>query len=189
MTNSITSYIFTFSLGIAAGAAIAWKFAKAKYEEIANQEIDEIREMYRKKMGETSDEKNEEKTEPVSDEERDEYASILHENGYVQEGGIKPMVNERPYVITPEEFGETDFETVSLTYFADGVLTDEQDEPIEDVDSLVGEDALTHFGEYEDDSVFVRNEEKRTDYEILLDVRNYADLYNNESIYPHPTED
>ena len=85
---------------------------------------------------------------------------------------------DEPYVISPEEFDENeDYNTVSLTYYADGVLTDERDNVIVDVDSIVGEDSLNHFGEYEDDSVFVRNDELQTDYEILLDTRNYGDIY------------
>ena len=43
-------------------------------------------------------------------------------------------------------------------------------------DEIVGLDSLTHFGEYEDDSVFVRNDVMKCDYEILLDHRNYKDV-------------
>ena len=32
------------------------------------------------------------------------------------------------------------------------------------------------FGEYEEDSVFVRDDERKIDYEILADTRNYHDL-------------
>lgn len=86
-------------------------------------------------------------------------------------------MREKPYVIAPEEFGEMDdYETVSLTYYSDGVLTDDFDNEIEDVEGMVGEDSLDHFGEYEDDSVFVRNDRYKTDYEILLDLRKYSDV-------------
>lgn len=84
-----------------------------------------------------------------------------------------------PYIIRPEEFGEdNDYETVSLTYYDDGVLTDEYDEILEDedVEEQVGKESLKHFGEYEDDSVFVRNDALQTDYEILLDHRKYYDV-------------
>ena len=91
---------------------------------------------------------------------------------------------KKPYVVSPEEFGDIDeYETKSLTYWQDGVLTDEDDEVVEDVESLVTKDALTHFGEYEDDSVFVRNDEQGIDYEILLDTRRYAD------VHPHQVEE
>ena len=35
------------------------------------------------------------------------------------------------------------------------------------VDAVVGEDSLNHFGEFEEDSVYVRNENIECDYEIL----------------------
>lgn len=85
----------------------------------------------------------------------------------------------KPYVISPDEFGEMedeDYDKVSVTYYADGVLADEYDEVVENVDEIVGEESLTHFGEYEDDSVFVRNDKLKCDYEILLDQRNYSDI-------------
>ena len=46
---------------------------------------------------------------------------------------------------------------------------------VDDIEETVGIDSLTHFGEYEDDSVFVRNDERKCDYEILLDDRDYED--------------
>lgn len=63
----------------------------------------------------------------------------------------------------------------SLTYFADGILADECGEIVDDVEEIIG-DGLDHFGEYEDDSVFVRNDAKRCDYEILKDLRDFSDF-------------
>ena len=85
-----------------------------------------------------------------------------------------------PYVISPKEFDEEGYETISLTYYADGVLADEQNFPIEDIEDTVGNDALNSFGEYEDDSVFVRDDDKGIDYEILLDNRKYSELPRTE---------
>ena len=92
-----------------------------------------------------------------------------------------------PHVIPPEEFDtKPDYETVSLTYYADNVLADEMDDIVEDVDDRIGEDSLTHFGEYEDDSVFVRNDAMRIDFEILADQRKFSDL---GKIVSDPAED
>ena len=82
---------------------------------------------------------------------------------------------KRPYVIAPYDFGEVDgYRTISLTYYADGILEDEDGEVVTGVNELIGSDALLTFGEYEDDSVFVRNEQLETDFEILKDYRTYA---------------
>ena len=91
---------------------------------------------------------------------------------------------EKPYVISPEEYGEIDdYNLYSYTYYADKVLADEYNEPIEDVDSIIGLESLKHFGEYGDDSVYVRNDELKADYEILLDDEKY------EVLFPRPMED
>ena len=81
-----------------------------------------------------------------------------------------------PYVISPDEFDELDgYTAISLTYFADGVLSDENGVIIDDVEEIVG-DGLNHFGEYDEDAVYVRNDAKRCDYEILKDERKYAEF-------------
>lgn len=67
------------------------------------------------------------------------------------------------------------YERISLTYYADGVLADEDNEPVDDIEEIVG-DGLEHFGEYEEDSVFVRNDAKKCDYEILRDLRTFAEV-------------
>ena len=81
-----------------------------------------------------------------------------------------------PYVISPEEFDELEgYTPISLTYFADGLLADENGVIVDDVEEIIG-DALDHFGEYEEDAVFARNDAKRCDYEILKDERTYAEF-------------
>ena len=98
----------------------------------------------------------------------------------------KPVSEAGPYVIPPEQFGDDEeYEQISLTYYADGVLADENDEVIEDVEDAVGIDSLNHFGEYEDDSVFVRNDARKCDYEILLDQRTYSEVVED---MPHQME-
>ena len=82
-----------------------------------------------------------------------------------------------PYVLVPEEFDENGYETMTLFYYADGVLAyGDTNEVVEDVGELVCEDFAEHFGEYEDDSVFVRNDNLRIDIEILKDVRRYSEV-------------
>lgn len=54
------------------------------------------------------------------------------------------------------------------------------------MDDIVGTESLTHFGEYEDDSVFVRNDKVKCDFEILPDQRNFSDVRAGN---PHPMEE
>lgn len=89
---------------------------------------------------------------------------------------------ETPYVISPDDFGEEDgYETISLTYYQkNDIVADDMDELVEDVDKVIGYESLAHFGEYEDDSVFVRNDRLKVDYEILLDDRDYEDVLKHK---------
>ena len=87
------------------------------------------------------------------------------------------MKDEKPYVISPESVGEDDYDVVTFTYYTNDILTNEQDEVIEgkELETLIGSDSLTHFGEYEEDCVYVRNDKLKTDFEILRDIMPYSD--------------
>lgn len=94
---------------------------------------------------------------------------------------MRKDISDTPYVISPDAFGEfDDYVLISLTYYSDGVLTDEDDEPIDDIEGIVGKDYASHFGEYEEDSVFIRNDRMKCDYEILRDLRKYTDVLVNK---------
>lgn len=177
--NDKVKIVLSFIAGAAVGTAITWKFTKKRYEQIAQEEIDSVKEVF---LNRTT---AKEATLPEDDEPNViEYANQLMTNGYASDSNKyekKETVSsvKDPYVIPPEEFGVLDdYETVSLTYYADQVLADENDLLIEDIEAVVGYEALTHFGEYEDDSVFVRNDAQKCDYEILLDQRKYYDIAN-----------
>lgn len=189
--NSTISKMFIFSAGVAIGVAASWKFFETKYKKIAQEEIDSVKEVFSfKKEKSEPTESNEnntedEESEPMfTDEEVKEYLEFVRDLGYTNEEKGVDNMNKKPYVITPDEFGElADYGTESLMYYADGVLTDDFDNPIEDIGAMVVEDYADHFGEYEDDSVFVRNENHKTDYEILRDERNFSEIYNSKT-YP-----
>lgn len=188
-------FVFAFSLGAAVGAVVSWRILKAKYDQIIEEEAESFRELLARERAKTCD--GEDAPDPVEEvTEVEAYANKVAEAGYVKysnikenKGGDTDVNDEKPYrVIEPEEFGEEDgYERVSLTYYADGVLTDEMDEIVDDVEGTVGVDSLTHFGEYEDDSVFVRNDTLKIDYEILKDQRKYSD--RKRPAYPHWEEE
>lgn len=164
--NSKTILFLSFIMGVAAGSVGTWYCVKKKYEELAQEEIDSVKEVFLKR-------------------EKESYAVLLQKQGYTNysDMNVEEDVDKndtksvKPYVISPEQFGDNeDYETISLTYYSDQILADENDEIVEDVEQTVGFESLSHFGEYEDDSVFVRNDEKKCDYEILLDQGMYSDV-------------
>lgn len=190
--NSKMTTLLGFLTGIILGGAAAWYYSKEKYAFIAEQEIASVKDAYAKR------EQQEKATEPapptmlppgksVDKPSLVEYAKRVQGEGYTEYSTTvagKPPVEETPkmtpgeipYVISPDEFGEIEgYTQVSLTYFADGVLSDEYGAVVDDVEEIVG-DALKHFGEYEEDSVFARNDAKRCDYEILQDLRTFEEF-------------
>ena len=202
--NNTLKGVLIFVLGAAAGSLATWKLIEKKYKDIAQEEIDSVKDTFSKMKKneypdkledypdfEEFDDSDDVEEEPKPEQKIDrnnkpdivEYAKILSETGYTnyaerqdkkEKKGVEPVEDEKPYVISPDEFGEKDgYENVTLTYYADGVLTDYFDNVISNVDEVVGFDSLDHFGEYEDDVVFVRNEKMETDYEILRDLRDF----------------
>lgn len=193
--------VIAFLAGTAIGGMAAWRVANERYAKISEEDILSVKEAFRNREQKLKDEIEElksklEVTECLEEEEKVP-STILSTNEHQDKGDINEyvrMVNrtkyahtsvpqkedhsiEAPYVISPEEFGEMDgYTQISLTYFEDDdILSDENGVIIDDPEEIVG-DALNHFGDYEEDSVFVRSDPKRCDYEILKDLRSYAEF-------------
>ena len=161
------SVVVAFAAGVAAGSLVMWRVCNAKIKEVGNRAEEAIAAIKEKYAGNKEADTNPEESEDDNSEAEKEYERVLKECNYDGGADLSPFL--APYVITPEEFGETGYEMISWTYYKDGVMTDENgtimDE--EDIEDLIGLDALNHFGEHEADAVHIRNEEQENDYEIL----------------------
>ena len=192
--NSKVAFIIGSVVGVGIGVAGTYSYFKDKYEKLAEEDFNSRRVF--------DEDKKEESVEPIVEKTADsrtvdkpsiaECAAILQREGYVNYSDMQnkkqkqEIAVDRPYVIQPSDFGEfDDYEKISLTYTAGGVVLDDMNEIVDDIEETVGEDSLEHFGEYEDDSVYVRNDAKKCDYEILLDQRNYQEIFET---HPHRTE-
>lgn len=167
-----------FICGAAVGIGGTWQYFKKKYEAQAQEEIESVKESLTKRYEKktmTIPEKPDIQTiiaeRRKAEAMKKEVADILKTTGYTPDDG--PTA---PYVISPIDFGEKpEYERISLIYYADGVVADEEHEILDDWADLVGPDFMSHFGEYEADSVFVRNDILKTDYEILKDLSPFHD--------------
>ena len=161
--------ILMFAVGVAAGAAVAWKLAKDKYSKISLSEINEFNSRHSNEVKETPKEDTMTK---VKVKEKDKYTNIIKDAGYTSKYTSRPK--NTPYVISPEEFGEKDdYDRTTLFHYTDGTLTDDNDEPVDNVEATVGNNYVLHFGEYEDDTVFIRNDRMKTDFEILRQIGKF----------------
>lgn len=187
--------LLIFAAGLAVGAVAGAVIVKNKVLADAKAEIDEVREYYRSARGKVNREDNEEVEEVKEVEEvakkeyelkdiqvKDEpktgltnYSQIT--KMYMSKDEFQTPMYDDPFVIDPSEFGENpEYDTETLTYFADGVLVDDVDDVIEEPDIVVGLENLKIFEEFGATTVYVRNDIYKTDYEIIRDDWNYSDL-------------
>lgn len=197
--------VLLFTGGAAIGSLVTWKVVKTKYERIIQEEIDSFKKTYTLCMQGASmiNESAEYSDDDELDESEDDdcgfdestmtdYHTLANkyknssddaENGREGDGDDEVPYINGPYVIAPEDFGdgEYDHECCCLTYYSDGVLSNDWYEKF-DIDETIGEDSLNHFDEYTEDVVHVRNERLHADYEVTRDPRNYADMVANDPL-------
>lgn len=196
----------TFVAGAVIGSLVTWKVVKTKYEDIAQEEIDSVKEEYtrlmvsmKKKLNDSAtykdsndseDDESEEDIDNFDDSTMTNYNEII--NGYRSSNEEEGNQNEKkgdekeedndgvsymkaPYVISPDDFGSVPgYNVEPLDYFADGILADGWGVKL-DIADTIGEDAVNHFGDYDDDVVYVRNEQTELEYEVTRDPRTYAE--------------
>lgn len=189
--------LLCFVAGAAIGSVVTWKLIEKKYKDLADEEIESVIETFKNRKPRITKDEVKETVEKVINkfkEPKETVEDIVTSEGYYTEDeeeteeddesnytvdvdpGVEVIV---PYVITPEQFGEYDeYGTKTLTYYADNVLTDEIDSPItsDEMITMIGPDALDHFGEYEDDSVYIRDEMNEMDYEILKSEKMFSEI-------------
>lgn len=192
MSNTL-SKLLAFTAGAALGSAVTLYLVKAKYEKMTIDEINSIRELYANPI--VPDYVDEDDLDDESDDEDDdeedledenpglrEYNKLVKSYNYAAKPASKIVDKEeetvrKPYVIEPEEFDENGYETVSLYWFEDDVVTYALGgEVMDNVDEMIGEDAHLHFGEYEDETVYIRNDRLKTDFELCRDGRRYSEV-------------
>ena len=190
MSGNFLSKFVAFAFGAAVGSVITWKLVEAKYRQIADEEIESVREVYAKVYGDSTEESEDE-----DEEDQEIYDGLVQDLGYSSDEDEKKETETeketrkesegeededdmvRPYVIEEEDFDDIGYETESLYYYDDGVLIYSiTEEVINNIDELVGEDSIKQLLESGEDYIYVRNDELGTDFEILRDRRNFSEV-------------
>ncbi len=171
--------VLYFSIGAAIGSIVTWLCVKKHYENKADEEIRSMREEYEDDMHKMTEqlvdlysgEEEEIEEEPCENVQEDDDDYIIHDDFPREERA------EKPYVIGPDVYSEDyhGFDKCVLVYWRgnDTLLTDEQE--MMDIETTITREALEHFGEYEDGTVFVRNERLGCDFEVLLEEGSWAE--------------
>lgn len=190
-----------FAAGALAGAATAARVVRDKYQQEAEEEIAEMRDYYRELrknaktsnedtiVEENSEEEKEENTKNEYDEIVKDYTNYTQYNDTETKENKKEEKEERtnyePFIIDAEEFGEDpSYDTTTLTYYKDKVLTNDLDDVIDY--SVAGEENLKIFDEYPDCKViYVRDDIYMVDYEIIRDPYQYDEYDDFPDKKPH----
>lgn len=199
-----------FAAGALAGAAVAARAVRDKYQQEAEEEIAEMRDYYRelRKNAKTPDEDKmvvEENTKEEKEENaKNEYDEIVkgytNYTQYLSKAAAKyfdtetkenkkeekeERTNYEPFIIDAEEFGEDpSYDTTTLTYYKDKVLTNDLDDVIDY--SVAGEENLKIFDEYPDcKAIYVRDDIYMVDYEIIRDPYQYDEYDDFPDKKPH----
>lgn len=149
--------------------------------------LDEIRELYSRESkldtGHSESVQGPSENGPVEIEEDGEIIELTQEE--LEDEDIRQKeqqalyMNSRPKLIRSEDFGEIPtFEEKSLLYYQeDDTLTTDDDELVEDRNAMVGE-CLSQFGFEDNDekTIWVRNYEYETDYEIIKVFGAFGDM-------------
>ena len=160
--------LLIFIAGVGVGIGASYNIIKKKHDEILEEEIASVKETYYKKNEETENVTEEEEPEPEEIASVNEkYEKITKEYSELNE---ENCTNSEIYEISYDDFGEEGYEEIELTYYIDDeTLTDDADEPMEELDiiSSIGSiDILDGCkdGEY----IYIRNKEKEIDYSIAI---------------------
>lgn len=192
-----------FAAGALAGAAVAARVVRDKYQQEAEEEIAEMRDYYRelRKNAKTPDEnkmleEDENNKEEKEENTKDEYDEIVKGyTNYTQYNDIETKENKKeekeertnyePFIIDVEEFGEDPtYDTATLTYYKDKVLTNDLDDVIDY--SVAGEENLKIFDEHPDcKAIYVRDDIYMVDYEIIRDPYQYDEYDDFPDKKPH----
>lgn len=198
--------ILLVGLGVAAGFASGYFYAKKKIEDEKDNEIQEVRNYYYRKIQENDkdiEKLNEqmseideaidayqEKTEHPKEEKKKKTSkkTDYHKLGAKEKEEVVKAEAEspeeedsnKPYLITEDEFlnDKNEYDKISLTYYMeDETLTDECDEPV-DVEETVSSDIYNQFKELTGD-IYIRNNILQTDFEIMKVESTYDSGYGS----------
>ena len=217
MNKTVVCSVVSFIGGAAISGLAVWKILEkkieAKYAAISDEEIKSVKEKFTVPKSAEMMETLKKKLEKKPGEEKQKinlkdhsslddmklYARTLKDGGYTNYSNVEMKDDkdedtdvEDPdiHIIDPDDFGDDDeYDCISLTFYADGILADDDDNIIDDVDGTISKGALFHFGDYEDDAVHIKNDKRKVYYEVLTDPRSYEKATNKKPHQDHGEED
>ena len=200
--NNTIKYLGTFAVGFGAGAFFTHQYLNNKLDERLNEEFEYLKNLYEDKVSPTAKEAFDKAVEGINKATEDikTFRSTIKKQGYntyfndkfeveddifENEEEVEEPPEERrdfkeePYAITADQFAdENGLEKTTLTYYVNADILAEDNDVLDEIDSVVGPDFREMFdNSVEEDVVYIRNEKLGMDYEFVRD-------WSHEEIVP-----
>lgn len=173
-----------FGAGFGAGYFVSKKVIQNK----ADKEVESIKKLYSKEKPIAKEPKQKKEVKKVNKvennnpKEYNDYAGAfkneVKESLPIKElkkvPSISEITNNKIYRISAEEYKDGIYDAQTLYFYSDGVVADDDFNPIYEVGELLGT-CLPKLDD-NDEEVFIRNEDKEIDFEIIKDERKFYDI-------------
>lgn len=210
--NETSTKLLIFSAGCLTGATIAYSILKTRFEakaeeldksnktlknevEVLGQDLQELSEGIDRcvrgtplkgfsdtfKVPEANEDEQKEQPVTMADAAKEAAQFFAALNDVFQ-----PEKDEEEltiYPITADEYGEQGYDEEQLYFYAaDETLTDKDDCIVDPDETNVGDDAIDIFLYTDTENTYIRNNETKTDYEIIKVNGSYASV-DSEGLY------
>lgn len=146
--------VFIFLAGVGVGSLVTWKYVERKYKNLAEEEIESVKELYKEKLAEKS-EFNKQKVETMKE---DIQKKEIEKNN--QE--LEKIINNQKYV-TGADYAEEETESVQVEDFRgqpgdiddeDYLVNTQEDHLVPNPPYVITEDEFGEFGNEEKTLIF-----------------------------------
>lgn len=182
--------------GAGIGAGVTYILFKKRFDADLDEAVNEVKTFYadRNQINEQPTEDPEESSndsagasnqnpveqDSICDFEMDSHATNYSTTSVFPDEPKELKTNDDIYVIDEDTYYGAiadGADPVEYMYYADHILADENSDVIDNIDGLVGREALTYFGTEGVDSVYVHNKRLNMYIEILRSERLYKEDY------------
>lgn len=181
-----------FSAGFLIGAAATYYYRKKKFDDNLDSAVKQIKkdmeEEYKKNVVPDRDAFVKAKELAKASENKPSITNYtkMYSGESVEVDATSYDKHEEPVrLISEAQLYEGDgikYAGETLILYADGVLTNTENEPVKKVQEIIGEEFLVKFyGSEEEDRIFVRNDDSLVDYEIVKSSETYSSTIEEAS--------
>lgn len=182
--------------GACAGAGVTYIFFKKRFDADLDEAVNEVKTFYadrnqinkeptedpeeRPDDGKCASNPNPVEQDSILDFKMDSHATNYSTTSIVPDEPKELKTNDDIFVIDEDTYYGAIADGADPTeymYYADHILADENSDVIDNIESLVGREALTYFGNEGVDSVYVHNKRLNMYIEILRSERQYKEDY------------